>query len=362
MANPPGWTGYAKTLLLTAGGLVAALYLFVALVDPYDNVPFSPPMERPMMDDNQRFLFPGLVRRGRFDSAVFGTSTARRFQPARLNGLFGGRFANLAINGATAWEQSQIADLFLRTVPAPRTLIFALDHVWCLANADNERLTYGPFPTWMYDDDRWNDLPYLLNGKAVKTAGRLVLHHLGRLPPYLDSDGFRSRVRSDAKWDRATAEAKIWTGRKRTIVPIEPPYRPDEAERQGWRFPALAWLEELLGRLPAGTQPILVLMPAHVAAQPQPGSAAAAREQECKDRIARIGAAHGALVADFRLPSRVTIDDANYWDQLHLRAGIADWIEQSLAQIVRDPADATDGTWRVLAAPSTGRIVGRPAI
>lgn len=361
-AKPCGWTGYLKTLLATAGGLVAVLFLFVALVDPYDNVPFSPPMERPMMDDNQRFLYPGLVRSGRFDSAVFGTSTARLLQPARLDGLFGGRFANLAMNSATAWEQWRLADLFLRTVPAPRTLVFGLDRVWCEADADTERLTFRPFPPWMYDDDPWNDLLYLLNGKTLEIAGRLVEYHLGRRAPRLGSDGYERFVPPDAAWDRAKVEVAIWGGPPRAVAALDPPYRPTEAERQGWRFPALAWLEELLARLPAGTGPVLAFMPVHVAAQPQPGSPGAAREQECKDRVARIGAVRGALVVDFRLASRITGDDANYWDSLHYRVGIADWIADSLARIARDPVDAPDGTWRVLAVPSAGRIVRRPDI
>ncbi|MBP2311253.1 hypothetical protein [Azospirillum soli] len=351
MRKPQGWAGFVKTLLLTAGGLVAALFLFVLLVDPYDNVPFSPPIERPMMDDNQRFLYPGLVRSGQFDSAVFGTSTSRLLQPAHLNGQFGGRFANLAMNSATAWEQYRIADLFLRTVPAPRTVVFGLDRVWCEPDADTQRLTFRPFPPWMYDDDRWNDLAYLLNGKTLEIAGRLVEYHLGLRPPRLGPDGYERFVPPDSEWDWGKVEPMIWGGPKKAIVPVDPPYVPGEAERQGWRYPALAWLEELVDRLPAETQPILAFMPVHVAALPQPGSVLAAREQECKDRIARIGAAHGAAVVDFRFASRITTEDTNYWDSLHYRVGIADWIEQSLGMAMRERRDDPEGAWRLLVAP-----------
>lgn len=348
------WIGFVKTLLLTAGGLVAALLLVVLLVDPYNNVPFSPPMERPLMDDNQRFLYPGMVRHGGFDSAVVGTSTSRLLQPAHLNGLFGGRFANLAMNSATAWEQYRIADLFLRTVPNPRTVIVGLDRVWCEPDADTARLTFRPFPPWMYDDDRWNDLFYLLNGKTLEIAARLVEYHLGRRAPRLGSDGYEVFVPPDAAWERGKVEAKIWGGPKRAILAADPPYRPTEQERQSWRFPALGWLEELMVRLPADARPILAFMPVHVAAMPQPGSQLAAREEECKARVARIAAAHGATLVDFRFPSRITTDDANYWDNLHYRVGIADWIERSLALALRERKDDPDGAWRVLVPPPAG--------
>jgi len=348
------WTGYVKTAVGTVLGLVAALYLFVLLVDPYGDVPFSLPIERPMMDDNQRFLYPGLVRSGRFDSAVFGTSTSRLLQPAHLNGLFGGRFANLAMNSATAWEQTQLADLFLRTVAAPRTVVFGLDRVWCEANADVERLTFRPFPPWMYDDDPWNDLAYLLNGKTLEIAGRLVEYHLGRRRPRLGADGYEVFVPPDSEWDRAKVERKIYDGPRRTVEPQVPPVVVGEAERNALRFPALDWLAALVRRLPDESTPILAFMPVHVISQPRPGSVEAAREQACKDRVAALGRELGAWVVDFRVPSRVTRDDANYWDNLHYRVAIADWIERSMADALRHRADAPDGTWRLLAAPPAG--------
>ncbi|WP_431861042.1 hypothetical protein [Azospirillum sp.] len=354
MRTPPSWSGYVKTLAATALGLVGLLLAFVLVMDPYRNVPFSPPMARPLMDDNQRFLFPGVVRSGRFDSAVFGTSTGRLLQPTHLDRLMGGRFANLSMNSAMAWEQYKIADLFLRTVPAPRTMIFTLDYVWCAADADTRRTTFRPFPPWMYDDDRWNDLGYLLNGKTLEIAWRLAEYHMGLRKPRLGDDGYERFVPPDDQWDRAKVEAKIYEGPKRAIVPQVPPYVPTEAERQGWRFPALAWLEELLARLPAEARPVLAFMPVHVVAQPPPGSEGEARERECKDRVARLGAAAGAWVVDFRIPSRVTTDDANYWDHLHYRVGIADWLEDTLAEVLRGRREAADGAWRLLAEPRAG--------
>ncbi|WP_448190752.1 hypothetical protein [Azospirillum sp. sgz301742] len=353
-SRPPTWSGYVKTLATTALGLVGALMLFVLLMDPYRDVPFSLPIERPLMDDNQRFLYPGVVRSGRFDSAVFGTSTGRLLQPAHLDRLLGGRFANLAMNSAMAWEQYKLADLFLRTVPAPRTVVFTLDGVWCAANADVERTTFRPFPPWMYDDDPWNDLAYLLNGKTLEIAWRLAEYHLGLRRPRLGSDGYERFVPPDDQWDRAKVEDKIYGGPKRAVQPVVPPYAPSEAERQGWRFPALVWLAELLKRLPAETRPVLAFMPVHVIAQPAPGSHADAYERACKDRVASLGAEAGAYVVDFRIPSRVTADDANYWDNLHYRVGIADWIEDSLASVLRGQGDAPDGAWRLLAVPPAG--------
>ncbi len=78
----------------------------MALVDPFDTLPLSPPAERWPVATDARFSFPALARAARFDSAVFGTSTSRLLRPAVLDPAFGARFANLAMNDATVYEQA----------------------------------------------------------------------------------------------------------------------------------------------------------------------------------------------------------------------------------------------------------------
>jgi hypothetical protein len=95
-----------------------------------------------------------------------------------------------------------------------------------------------------------------------------------------------------------------------------------------------------LGRFPGRV--VLVFMPAHIAALPIPGSEAAAKESECKARIAALAHRHGASpVIDFRIRSEITSNDTNYWDKLHYRLAIADrlvrGIRRALATGMEDP-------------------------
>ena len=75
------------------------------------------------MDSNDRYQLPAVVRTRAFDSIVVGTSSSKLLNPAWLEQAFGGRFANIALNDGRAWEEYQLAQLFLRTVPQPRTLL-----------------------------------------------------------------------------------------------------------------------------------------------------------------------------------------------------------------------------------------------
>jgi hypothetical protein len=105
-------------------------------MNPFGNLPVRAFGAHVVMDTNDRFQFPAIVRTGNFDSGVFGTSSSKLLDPAWLERAFGGRFANLAFNDGRAWEEYQLALLFLRTVPRPGTLLFGIDWVWCAADAD----------------------------------------------------------------------------------------------------------------------------------------------------------------------------------------------------------------------------------
>ena len=140
--NRRPWRVFAATLCAAAAAVGAVLYGFVLLLDPY-----GLRATRPIMDLNQRFMYPQIVRSRRFDAALFGTSTVRLLDPDRLNAVLGVRFANLGLNAGTPWEQMQLADLFLRQVPEPKALVFGLDRNWCEADADRKRTHIPRFPS-----------------------------------------------------------------------------------------------------------------------------------------------------------------------------------------------------------------------
>lgn len=360
-----GWPRFLRTFLAVfIGGVMLAAGLVLAM-NPYGNLPVSLFREHTIMDVNQRFQYPAVVRSKRYDSIVVGTSTSRLLEPRRLEAAFGGRWANLAMNSGTAWEQSRIAELFARTVAKPRTLLVALDHVWCAANADKERITPRGFPEWMFDDDPWNDLPYMLNTTSVEIAGRRVGNLLGLNPPRIPHDGYEVFVPPEREYDRAKVRRKLYNSdtprrHKRT----EPAYAPTPGERAGWRYPALTWLDAELSR--SWQARLLVYMPVHVIAQPAPGSSEAARVEECKARIAALAERHGIGFVDFGIPSPITDDDDNYWDPLHYRVGIATRIVDGLAEAVGRKRETGDekirrpdkADYRVLTA--SGGQAGRP--
>jgi hypothetical protein len=265
--------------------------------------------------------------------------------------MFGGSFANLSMNAGLAWEQYRLADLFIRSTAKPRTLLVALDHVWCDENADTMRTTFRGFPEWLYDENRWNDFSYALNTKTVEISGRRLAVALGMKQGRLES-GYEVFTPPESAYDSIKVRNKLWgKAGPRTLQAKNPPYEPIASERAAWRFPAHAWLEEILIRFPGRV--VLAFMPAHIAAQPVPGSKDAAKENECKARIAALARRYGALpVIDFRIRSEITSNDQNYWDQLHYRLPIADRVARGIERAIATGKHDPNGDWQLIDAPS----------
>lgn len=360
-ANPigaqPSWRGWTTAFALAALTLAALLLGFILALDPYGARVRAGQPARPLMDLNQRFMYPQIVRSGAFDSAVFGTSTLRLLDPAILSEGLAARFANLGMNAATPWEQTQLAGLFARQVAAPKFVVWGIDQTWCEADAADEarRLTPRPFPPWLYDDDAWNDWPQQFNVTTLEIALRLAAHRLGLQRQRLRGDGYEVFTPPEATYDLARARSHLYRGsggRIPDLAPQSPPAEVSAGERAAWRFPALSWLDETLAAFPAATRRLIVLPPVHAGALPREGSVAWQRFEACKAQIKAIAVRQKAVIADYAHPSGLTRDDSNYWDPAHYRLPIARRIEAAVialgrrGQVPADPALTVVGSVR----------------
>jgi hypothetical protein len=85
------WRRFVASFLGVLLGGIVTVYLFVVLVDPYDVIPFSLPLERRNVSISQRHMYAQIVRSRRFDSLILGTSTSALLDPALLSKKFGVR-------------------------------------------------------------------------------------------------------------------------------------------------------------------------------------------------------------------------------------------------------------------------------
>ena len=352
---------WARFLKWFATGFIGLLWLAMALIlliVPYGVVPFSLPFKRDLTDLNQRYFYPLVVRQGGYDSLIIGTSSIRLMDPARLEKVMGGKFANLGMNAARAWEQWKLTDLYMREKGRPKNLVIGLDLVWCFGDADKRenRVTARLFPHWMYDENRWNDLLHLLNGKTLEISGRAIAVKLGLMPPRYGESGFRIFTPDEATYDLAKARQKLWLGNtQRKIVPVAPAIVLSRSQVQELPLPALDWLKDILHRTRTGKAPktdvVLMWTPQHRVMLPVPGSKEAAVRDVCKQRVDALARQYGAMVVDWGIYSPLTIDDSQFWDSMHYRLPIA-------THLVASIKDARDGKTRDASGNWTRRVPG----
>jgi hypothetical protein len=315
----------AGTAALAAG----VIYAFVVLVDPFDTLPLSPPVDRVPVATNSRFSFAALARSQQFDSAVFGTSTSRLLRPVALNAEFGAHFVNLAMNDATAYEQSELMRVFARAHPIAKVVMVGLDVRWCVTGDQYQQLTPRPFPRWMYDDSPWRGYAEMFNMYAVQEAGQQFGIMIGIKREKYGRDGYTSFVPPDSAYDAARVAVHL-----RQAGP-EVPEGEREGEPQSWRYPALEQLHADLDQFAHVTRKLLFFVPYNHVLLSAAGSPGAQVWDECKRRVALIDVPN-TVVIDFMRPSPITTADDNYWDALHYRIDVAD-------RIARDLAHASEG-------------------
>lgn len=336
------WKRFTRSLLTIAVVIAGVVWV----VDPYQNLPFSPPLERAPAASNQRYAYPAIARDPAFDSLIVGTSTMRLLPPERLNAALGGRFANLSMNSATAYEQMRIGQLFAHHHRDARYLIVGIDIVWCEDVEAPEKYTFRRFPEWMYDGSSWNDVPSMLEFKTFEIVGRQAGYLLGLREARYGRDGYRSFLPPRTEYNLAKARQNIYGNPKGR--PQRPPERAAEPAEPEPVFGSHDHLKSLLKAFPEETRKLLVFVPYHAYRQPKAGTRAAQMWNACRDRIVEIaGQFKNTTVLDFMIESPLTSRDENYWDPLHYSNEVAGRLADLIARGVQGQ-ESPAGEYRIL--------------
>ncbi len=220
-------------------------------------------------------------------------------------------------------------------------MLFRPRRPWCEADANAKRLTFRAFPPWLYREPpastaflrQWNQ-------QSAEIAGRVLLHRLGRMPARIAATATRSFTPPESRYDAARAAAHIHGD-----APV-----PEGTQEADPATPALPWLTSSSASCRRGALKLVAFMPVNVAAQPRPGSGAAAREGRLQGARRRDRPPRGAVLVDFRIPSAVTREDTNYWTPSTTACGRRAH-RRRLAPGGGRAARRSDGFYRVLAAP-----------
>ncbi|HCU89648.1 MAG TPA: hypothetical protein DGR97_06885 [Gammaproteobacteria bacterium] len=321
-------TKFLKTLLTSIGVLVVLVYGLILLVDPYQNVPFSLPLDRAPISTNQRFAYPALARNPIFNSVIIGSSTVRLLNPQNLDNAIGTRFANLAMNSATAYEQKRMHELFLRHHPVTDYVVIGIDDSWCRRETEYKKYTFRAFPEWMFNDNSWDDLLYMFNDKALENTVRLLEYVVGRRTAKYEINGYRNFTMDFGVYDPRVVRARLYPNGVPLVRRI--PQIPPDSQYPSWEFAAHDLLSTMLATSSEVKGTIIIFAPLH-------GDYLARSEalyRECKGRIVMLGQEYGVKMIDFMIESEITSSDEKFWDPLHFRNEVARMVESSIVDVL----------------------------
>lgn len=152
---------WSTLLLLCTFGLLAFLGGLTAWIDPFFHYHQPlPQFQYPL--DNQRYQNDGIVKNFDYDAIITGTSVTENFKTSQCDALFDCSSVKTSFSGATFAELNQHLSRAIAANPDLKLVIYGLDSWFFLANPDELR-TDAAYPHYLYDDNAFNDVNYLLN-------------------------------------------------------------------------------------------------------------------------------------------------------------------------------------------------------
>ncbi|MBQ8622395.1 MAG: hypothetical protein IJ422_08800 [Oscillospiraceae bacterium] len=162
MKNSKTWSilcvALALVLLITLGSATAVIDPFFHYHAPLDSLQYP--------INNQRYQNDGIVRHFEYDALITGTSMTENFKTSEFDALFGVDSVKVSYSGGTYAEMFSNLQRAMESNPNIKTVIFCIDE-WFLFSGRDMILADGEYPTYLYDDNPFNDVEYVLNKEIL---------------------------------------------------------------------------------------------------------------------------------------------------------------------------------------------------
>ena len=141
--------------------------LSVAYVDPYFHY------HKPLTDkyyyqlNHQRAMNNGIVKNFDYDAIITGTSLTENFKTSELDELFGVNAVKVPFQGGSLKELNDNLSVALRHNGNIKMIVRGIDFGQLLYDKDRMREDLGDYPTYLYDDNLFNDVEYWYNKEVL---------------------------------------------------------------------------------------------------------------------------------------------------------------------------------------------------
>lgn len=114
---------------------------------------------------NERYQNDGITKNFDYSAIITGTSMTENFKTSEAQQLFHESFIKIPFSGARYKEISEALGRALKANSDVSIIIWGLDADALLADKDDAR--YDSYPTYLYDNNLFNDVQYVLNKEIL---------------------------------------------------------------------------------------------------------------------------------------------------------------------------------------------------
>ncbi len=114
---------------------------------------------------DERYINDGIARHYDYDTIIIGTSMCENFKPSEWENLTGEKTIKLPFSGGDFMEMHNQLTRAIKYNPSIKTIIWGIDYDALVRPYDYH--SYDAYPEYLYDNNPFNDVQYVLNMAVV---------------------------------------------------------------------------------------------------------------------------------------------------------------------------------------------------
>lgn len=148
-------------------GILSIIFVYVYRIDPYFH--FHKPLTNDYWYslDNQRSQNDGIIKNFNYDALITGTSMTENFKTSEMDELFGVTSIKVPYSGGTYKEINDNLRVALKHNLNLKMVVRCLDMGMFFDDSERMREDLGTYPTYLYDNNPFNDVKYIFNRDII---------------------------------------------------------------------------------------------------------------------------------------------------------------------------------------------------
>lgn len=182
---------------------------YVIKIDPYFHYHKPDTQSYFYCLNNQRSQNDGISKHFEYDALITGTSMTENFKTSEMDEIFHVNSIKVSYSGGTYKEINDNLINALEHNPNLKTIVRGLDMGMFFDSADRMREDLGEYPTYLYDDNPFNDVMYLYNKDII----------FGRVYPMITANDSKQSVPGITPFDEYSRWQYSYKFGVKTVLP-----------------------------------------------------------------------------------------------------------------------------------------------